>query len=275
MGHVANVVGGVKAINLRYGDADRVYFPNDGDYQRRAVKFMLDNAFSTPDMFLKDDIVNRLTAQGVAPRLSATQRRLLMILVNGGRIDRMAEQVARGNDYAPVDFLGDLRAGLFNDLGSSPDLYRRNIHRAYVDQLSRFLVSPSAVSDSAALARYELEAIKGMADPAKHSGADAMSVAHMNDLRARIDEALDPEGAGIGMRIRAFSEYDAFLDSVFSVPQDGCWPGLHGDPWLSHEEYNSVDGPATMYNGRSQHGHSHHGHSHAGESHDGHSYDNH
>ena len=194
MGHVVNVVGGVRQENLFYGDADQRFFPNDSGYQRDAVQFLLDNALRTPENFIDDDIVLRLTASGVSSQVLNNQRRILRALINERRINRMAEHSEGKRDaYPPADMMVDLRDGLFEEFGSSEpvDLYRRNLQRAYVEHLASFLAKPADGSDMPALARAELIAIDEMVDG--RGGSDATRKAHVIDLKARIERALDDD----------------------------------------------------------------------------------
>lgn len=201
MGHVANVVGGVRQDNLYYGDADARFAPNDPEYQRRAVAFLLENGLSTPEFFLSQDIILRITGEGVAGRLQGAQRRLISMLVNDARINRMAEHAAWNADaYTPVELLGDLRKGLFKEIAAEQpvDLYRRNLQRAYIDHLGRSLIKPKADSDLPTLARFELMEMGAMFEDSKSS--DTMTQAHILDLAARVERWLeaDPAEAGSG-----------------------------------------------------------------------------
>jgi hypothetical protein len=213
MGHVTNVVGGGKQINHYFGDADQRFFRNDPAYQRAAAKFLIENALRTPTSLMNDDITLRITATGVADRVLGAQRRVVTSLVNASRIKRMTEH-AEGDDdaYSPTEFLGDMRNGLFEEFSNrrpEVDLYRRGLQRLYVDHLANALnpapaaapnpnippqFRPTRVGDSdfPALARAELVAIKASVS-ARRNGAEGMVGAHIDDLLAKIDEALDAD----------------------------------------------------------------------------------
>ena len=218
MGHVTNVIGGVRQDNLYYGDADARFAPNDPAYQRRATAFLLENGLSTPEFFLSQDIILRMTGDGIASRLQSAQRRLIAMLINDARINRMAEH-AIGNDnaYTPSELLGDLRAGVFKEIVDAQpvDLYRRNLQRAYVDHLGRSLIKPRSDSDLPTLARAELAGMAVLFEGATSS--DTMTEAHILDLSARVERWLeaDPAEAGSGSR------------TGFQVEEEprerGCW----------------------------------------------------
>jgi hypothetical protein len=199
MGHVVNVVGGVEQINLFYGDAERRFFPNEPEYQRQAVAFLLENALGAPELFLDPDVVHRLSAEGVAAQVLKAQQRVIQGLVQSDRIRRMAEladpQMA-DEAFAPSDLLRELRLGLFAEFDEDPvsiGVYRRNLQRFYTDHLASFLAEPGADSDLPALARHELMLIERLLERAAAKDLSTLMLAHANDLRARIEQALDPD----------------------------------------------------------------------------------
>ncbi|MSU64059.1 MAG: DUF5117 domain-containing protein [Pedosphaera sp.] len=197
MGHVANVVGGVQEINLYYGDADRRFFPNAADYQAKAVSFLVDNAFNTPTNFIRSEILARLSADGAAQRVLNAQSQVLRNLISSQRINRLAEiEQTQGNAaYSPAKLFLDLRNGLFRELDTKPldfDLYRRNLQRSYLDMLAANLKTPVSNSDLPALSRAELIGIRELIRKADATGAAPGVQAHLADLLARIERALDP-----------------------------------------------------------------------------------
>ncbi|HIG30934.1 MAG TPA: DUF5117 domain-containing protein [Verrucomicrobiales bacterium] len=196
MGHVVNVVGGVKQINLFFGDADQRFFPQETEYQKQAVQFLIENALKTPTMFTSQDIVLRITAEGVAEKLLNAQRRVITGLVNSTRINRMIEHAeqASGEYYHPAGMLKDLSLGIFSELeesGGHPDLYRRNLQRSYLRHLGQTLEKSSVDSDLPALARSELIKIDSRLKTVEKQSPDALPQVHWKDLRARIEKALD------------------------------------------------------------------------------------
>lgn len=196
MGHVANLVGGVQQVNLFYGDAEQRYFPVSPERQREAVAFLLEHALGEPDAaMVSENIVGRLSASGVADRVAGAQGRVLGSLFNAGRINRMAELAQRHDEaYTVPAFMDDIRKGIFAEFAGgdgSPSLYRRNLQRQYVETLIGALASAGSNSDLPALARAELKAILGMLG----GGEGPVVAAHVEDLRARIQHALDPRAS--------------------------------------------------------------------------------
>ena len=198
MGHVANLVAGVQQVNLFYGDAEQRYFPVSAERQRAAVAFLLEHALGEPDAaMVGEGRVGRLSATGVADRVSRAQNQVLGSLMYQGNIDRMGELAQRHEDaYTVSELLADLRGGVFAEFGRDgsrgPSLYRRNLQREYVNTLAGVIESPAANSDYPAFARAELVTIAGMLG----TGADLIANAHIADLKARIAKALDDEDEG-------------------------------------------------------------------------------
>jgi hypothetical protein len=197
VGHVVNVVGGVKEVNLYYGDADQRFFPNDPEYQQAAANFLVEHALTTPKAFIASGIVLRLTATGVADRLLSAQQRVLRSLLQTERIQRMTEsaQAQGGKAYTPAKLFADLRQGLFRELDEPAlaiDCYRRNLQRAYVQQLADQTEKEAVDSDLPALARLELAAISKKISSALDKDGPEEVKAHLQDLKARIELALEP-----------------------------------------------------------------------------------
>ncbi|MCH7572322.1 MAG: zinc-dependent metalloprotease [Planctomycetes bacterium] len=128
MGHVTNVVGGVKLINFNYGDADRRFFPNYADYQREATKFLLENALRTPEEFIGDDVV-----------LGASVNR-----THGdhGRLDRLnftAHNSLQGQDDLRGQYhwiLGRVRIGPVTAHSFDDDIHRIHIGHCIAGRVS-------------------------------------------------------------------------------------------------------------------------------------------
>src|SRR5207248_8894375 len=103
----------------------------------------------------------------------------------------------------PVQFLGDLRKGIWSELGTPAkpiDTFRRNTQRVYLDTIDNRLNSNGATSDEVrALLKGELRAVDGQIKAALPAVTDAATKRHLEDARDQIAEILDPHA----MRERA------------------------------------------------------------------------
>ena len=223
--HVTNIVGGSTSQEKWGGQAGPRFTPVPKARQQAAIKFLNDNAFTTPAFLLDRDILRRLTPTGDVARIHAAQSGIMNSLLQNGRLLRVADQAATGkasDTYALVDLFADVRSGLFSELGSGAtiDSYRRALHRAYVESL-RDKINPPAVaagaggrgggfgaggpvaptldpkmSDLYPAVRAELRALDAQLKGAK--GTDRTAAAHIEDLRHRIAEALKGKAATAG-----------------------------------------------------------------------------
>jgi hypothetical protein len=198
MMHVVNVVGGVERLGFRYGDGDRVYHEVGADYQRRAVDFLVRNAFRVPAELVDPSITLRLQASGSADRMLREGEQVLRSLLAEPRLKRMQEAAARlpaGTAYSVKDLCGDLGRGLWLGLDGRPevpDFHLRNLQRVHVALLRGVADAGRADSDSGALARRELKEVLGRLDALESLPYDPVLRAHVEDLRVRIRQALDP-----------------------------------------------------------------------------------
>jgi hypothetical protein len=206
-GHVANVVGGFYRNNAWYGDADTQFEAIAPEQQEKAVAFLNEHAFKTPGFLVRPDVLLRLEADGAADRILGMQRGLLGSLMSEPRLKRMAEHVSRATDgepYRPIDLITDLTDGIFAELDPEDakpiDLYRRNLQRAYVDMLIEQVKADSNSSDLPALARGELRRLSETIGSGLSLAAinrDPTTLYHVQDLRDRIAQALDPRGGSL------------------------------------------------------------------------------
>jgi hypothetical protein len=215
LGHVANVIGGIVRTNRVAGQDGVVHVGVSRDKQREAMRFLIAEGFRTPTEILKPEILSLVEPTGTQARVLRGHQTLLNIVLNNGRLERLANTqglARKGEDaYKLSEMLSDLRNGIWSELSGSRvsiDLYRRNLHRAYLGTVDRKL-NPKAPSPSAstsrftppplpgearALLRYELEQLDRAIGRALPSTTDIETRAHLNDSRAVIKRILDPKG---------------------------------------------------------------------------------
>ena len=108
--------------------------------------------------------------------------------------------------YTAIDMLNDLKKNIFSEIYAHQpiDVYRRNLQRAYVDNLTELVAPPApsgnmmfgsvanpSKSDAAGIGRAQLVALRTELRAA--TGGDGMTRSHVQDLIARINKALDPK----------------------------------------------------------------------------------
>ena len=230
MNHVAAIVGGYNSQQKHIGQTGVRFQLIPRARQEGAVKFLLDNAFRAPKWALNEEILRRIEPVGVLDRIDTSQTRVLNALLSSARVGRLVEQEALDGAaaYAPLDFLADVRKGIFSEVYAGPgqssqpiDAYRRNLQRAYVETLSNRINGAQSQSDDVrAFFRGELKSL----DASLTAGSrDRETALHLEDLRLQIARALDPTvQAAAAPAGRAGTGLD---DDPFDVTigQDSCW----------------------------------------------------
>lgn len=216
MGHVSSNIGGVYEIYKTYDQEGAVYTHVSKEHQKKAMNFLQDELFATPDWLIDDNIFNKIENAGNIERVRSMQTRTLNTILDFGRMQRMLEdQTINGNNaYALYDMMKDLRNGLWSELrtGRSIDIYRRNLQRAYIDRMEylmtkeqpevpaniRRFASTTEVdvdqSDIRAITRAELKSLERDVRAGLSRTSNQMNRIHLQDILERIDAILNPNG---------------------------------------------------------------------------------
>jgi hypothetical protein len=214
MGHVAANIGGVKETYKAYGQEGAVYEHAPRDKQERAMAFLQEELFETPEWLIDQEIFNKIEYDGGIERVRSMQVRALNNVLDFGRMARLMEneEVNGREAYGLLEMMTDVRKGIFSELprGAAIDRYRRNLQRAYVERLQyimeneqrqlpaafRAFAGQSSVdvaqSDIRPIVRAELETLLRDSRRAANRTGDRLSRIHLRDLAERIDLILNP-----------------------------------------------------------------------------------
>jgi hypothetical protein len=198
MNHVTRLVGGFNSQQKHIGQNGVRFVTVARAKQQEAVQFLLSNAFQAPQFMIRPEILRRIQATGIVERVRTAQNAIMTSLLQTARIDRMVEQVAIDGPiaYPPIMFLTELRNGTWSELktpATAIDIYRRNLHRSYLDAMDDRLNGTVAPSDEVrALLRGELRMLDGEIAKALPATTDEVSRRHLQDARDQIAATLDP-----------------------------------------------------------------------------------
>ena len=188
-GHVANNVGSVYEWQ-RSSDEDKVVYETvSREKQAAAVAFINEQIFTTPEWLIDENILQRISATGVADKIEGLQTYALRLLLNEDRLDRLVEERARDREtYGVMDLMEDTRSGVFNAENSASS-FGRNLQANYVDALTELLKNEDVAADVRAAARANLMEIRqrilGSA-----SQRDPIALGHSSELSQQIQVAL-------------------------------------------------------------------------------------
>lgn len=199
LGHVARMIGGFETQQTHIGQAGERFKTVPRARQVAALQFLLSNAFTTPKFMIDPEVLRRIQPSGVVDRVRASQAALMASLLQSARLDRMTEQfqLDAAIAYPPLQFLMDLRNGVWSELakpGTAINLYRRNVQRAYLDNMDeRLNGQPAASAEVRALVKGELRALdRQLQTAAAAPGLDEGTRRHLVDARDEIAIILDP-----------------------------------------------------------------------------------
>ncbi len=208
--HVATNVGGVYQSRKASDQEGWVYTPVPKDYQKKAIEFLNEHAFTTPDWLLDEDILYRIQAQGATNTIKNLQSGILRSTMNAGAMIRLSEQAEFDeNSYQLHEALEDIRKGIWSEIYKSGtnniDAFRRNLQREYLSTIATLFEEdtqgggfrgPSIDikdSDIRPALRHELSELKNAVQNSISSRANAATQAHLKDVIIRIDDILDSE----------------------------------------------------------------------------------
>ncbi|MAQ75135.1 MAG: zinc-dependent metalloprotease [Aquimarina sp.] len=216
MGHVASNIGGVYEYYKTYDQDGAVYTHVDQEKQKRAMQFLQEELFKTPEWLLNEEIFNKIESAGNVERVRSFQERTLNNLLDHGRMARLIENEALNNNeaYTLLDMMTELRNGIWEELrtGRNIDVYRRNLQRAYIDRMEFLMTKDQpkvpenirrwvertevnvSQSDIRAVVRAELNNLQRSVRSAIGRTNDTMSRYHLSDINERISLILNPKG---------------------------------------------------------------------------------
>lgn len=198
LGQVAALVGGIEIDNWMYGQSADVFTPTPEKEQQAAVQYLLENGFKTQDYILRKDIITRLGMHNMAENISNRQKGLLYAMLDSTTVSRMLDIEATGFDnYKAAELIADLKSGLFEELTSGnvqADLFRRNLQRAFVEQLIKFISGKSAArNDLQAISRGTLMELQQAFQQQIDKNIAGIEHYHFVDLNETIKLALEGE----------------------------------------------------------------------------------
>lgn len=206
IGHVATNIGGVYETYKKPNQEGFVYAVVPKDKQQEALKWLLQNAFSTPTWLINNSVLKNTAYTGYTDKFRVVQARHLNKILSFETLGRLIDGTSlSSSNYKPIQFLKELRLGLWKEASSqqSVTVYRRNLQRAYIERME-FLMKEkmnssenqdyylTSQSDVRALVRGELRQLVAALQIAKKAPIDLETKYHYEDCIERINQILKP-----------------------------------------------------------------------------------
>jgi hypothetical protein len=200
MAHVVKIVGGLESQQIHIGQQGMRFRTVPKAKQTEAIQFLVANAFTVPAFMINTDVLRRIQATGAVERVRTAQAAVLTGLLQNQRLDRMTEQLTIDGPtvaYSPLQLLMDVRAGVWSELakpGTAITIYRRNLQRAYLDNLDQKMNgTPASSAEIRMLVKGELGALDRQLQTALAApGLEENTRRHLQDSRDEIAIILDP-----------------------------------------------------------------------------------
>ena len=209
MGHVTKNVGGIYETPKTYDMEGNIYEVVPSAIQNEAVAFLNEQLFKTPKWLLDQNVLSKIKPENGVEAIKSIQDGTLSSLLAGDRLVRLLETSSQNKaNYSVDELMSDLRRGIFSELRTKApiDIYRRNLQKLYVSKLIETMSSDKnnvaffsgrrivlADTDIPSIARGQLNELKNQLKAAAVVSTDRLTKFHLNDLVARIENAMKPK----------------------------------------------------------------------------------
>lgn len=201
LGHVTKNVAGIYSNSITVEQTDEIareFVP--ANIQKRAIAFLNEQLFTTPEWLIDRQLMEKAKILPVNV-ICSLQSGVLARLINKNTLDKMSEnEILNGKKaYTSAQMFNDLKKVIWSNLGQS-DIYKRNMQKAYVENLINLLDKKGnadnnasgkrpAYSEAPAIAHGQLTELKGLATSAA-SMTSGTAKGHYQNLITLIDNAL-------------------------------------------------------------------------------------
>lgn len=201
LGHVTKNVAGIYSNSITVEQTDEIareFVP--ANIQKRAIAFLNEQLFTTPEWLIDRQLMEKAKILPVNV-ICSLQSGVLARLINKNTLDKMSEnEILNGKKaYTSAQMFNDLKKVIWSNLGQS-DIYKRNMQKAYVENLINMLDKKGnadknasgkrpVYSEAPAIAHGQLTELKRLTTSAA-SMTSGTAKGHYQNLITLIDTAL-------------------------------------------------------------------------------------
>lgn len=201
LGHVTKNVAGIYSNSITVEQTDEIareFVP--ANIQKRAIALLNEQLFTTPEWLIDRQLMEKAKILPVNV-ICSLQSGVLARLINKNTLDKMSEnEILNGKKaYTSAQMFNDLKKVIWSNLGQS-DIYKRNMQKAYVENLINLLDKKGnadknasgkrpAYSEAPAIAHGQLTELKRLSTSAA-SMTSGTAKGHYQNLITLIDNAL-------------------------------------------------------------------------------------
>lgn len=201
LGHVTKNVAGIYSNSITVEQTDEIareFVP--ANIQKRAIAFLNEQLFTTPEWLIDRQLMEKAK---ILPMnvICSLQSGVLARLINKNTLNKMSEnEILNGKKaYTSAQMFNDLKKVIWSNLGQS-DIYKRNMQKAYVENLINLLDKKGnadknasgkrpVYSEAPAIAHGQLTELKRLVTSAAGM-TSGTAKGHYQNLITLIDNAL-------------------------------------------------------------------------------------
>lgn len=214
IGHVLKNVGGSYHTLRINAEKAPVYETVPYETQKRAMKFINDQLFDTPEWLENKPMLRKLDL-GFGIELNKLQQGAMEAIIGRNKMSRLlgAEQDTKGRVYTINDLFSDLDQGILKEVykGTNIGFYRRNLQKVYIFRLMQqvFLLGEKntqltinaynfTLSDLNTILRAELrKQQKLFITASKNTKLNSVTRAHLKEMSEMIERQFVEEKGGL------------------------------------------------------------------------------
>jgi hypothetical protein len=212
---VVKMIGGVRETRYLGGRGGDTFSRTTPKEQREAIRFLLDEALSTPRWLIDPKVLNRIAMVDVTAPVVNAQKRILAEMLQPVRFRVLedVESLAPGTGLTAYAYLDLVQRSVFRetrDANLKVDIYRRELQREYVEHLKTFsgeaqrfrnfgfaiaAAQTELLVDLRPAAMQSLKDVKQMLTDAANKPGDPVTRQHFAQLARDIEKTLRIRGS--------------------------------------------------------------------------------
>ncbi|MGC1240458.1 MAG: zinc-dependent metalloprotease [Chryseosolibacter sp.] len=195
VGHVLSNIGGIYETPKLANQAGPVYQMVPLKTQHEAIEFLKAQVLTTPAWLLDTMILARV-GDSPTQTIARSQDRVLNTLLSTNTVSKLAvnEAMYGDNAYRLIDYFNDIDDAMWTEVREekSIDLYRRNLQRAYIEDLiSLSNKSGKDFRDAAPIVKNKLGEIHATIKKGIRKIDDPMTQYHLKFIQNRLEEVIE------------------------------------------------------------------------------------
>jgi hypothetical protein len=208
MGHAAKNIGGTYETRKTSDQPGDVYEYVPAATQKRALRFISDNLFTTPYWLIDKNIYFKFGSNPIS-NIGSRQDAILSSLLSTARLDKLVNGgFSRSSPaYSLSAYMADLQNEIWREVhaGKPIDVYRRNLQKSFLEKTG-VLIEPAAAgnvftlakntvatNDVISVVKYDLKQLEKKIAACLPTVTDTMTMMHLQDCLDRIGRLLKPK----------------------------------------------------------------------------------